>query len=74
MDKMIRFGESSSVQYGLGKYPLENSLSTPGNGRGAQSSAKVLRLVMTPAEGYELLRKLRGDPLTDNVPNIVLTR
>jgi hypothetical protein len=74
MAKVMRFGEGSSVQYGLGEYPLGDSLSIPGNGRGAESKAKVLRLVMTPVEGYELLRKLRSDPLVSDVPIIVLTR
>jgi hypothetical protein len=68
------FGEGSSVQYGLGEYPLEDSLDIPGNGRGAESNVKVLRLVMTPVEGYELLRRLRNDPLISDVPVIVLTR
>ncbi len=74
MGRMTSCGEGSSVQYGLREYPLGDSLDIPGNGRGAQSTAKVLRLVMTPVEGYELLRRLRSDPLTDNVPVIVLTR
>ncbi len=65
---------SEDVQYGLEEYPLEDSSRIPGNGRGAKSTAKVLRLVTTPLEGYELLRKLRSDPQTSNVPVIVLTR
>jgi hypothetical protein len=74
MDRMVHFGESLSAQYGLAEYPLGDSLDVPGNGRGAESRVKVLRLVMTPVQGYELLRKLKGDPLTSDVPVIVLTR
>jgi hypothetical protein len=74
MARVMRFGEGSSVEYGLGEYPLGDSLGVPGNGRGAGSKVKVLRLVMTPVEGCELLRRLKGDPLTSDVPVIVLTR
>ena len=74
MARTMRFDEGSSVQYGLGEYPLGDSLDIPGNGRGAGSKVKVLRLVTTPAKGCELLRKLRNDPLTSGVPIIILTR
>ena len=74
MGRTMRFGEDLRVQYGLGGYPQGDSLDIPGNGRGAKSKVKVLRLVMTPAEGCKLLGKLRSDPLTSNVPIIVLTR
>ena len=74
MGRMARFGEGSSVQHGLGEYPLGDSLDVPGNGQGAESKVKVLRLVMNSVEGCELLRRLRNDPLTSDVPIIVLTR
>jgi len=74
MGRMVRFDESSSVQCGLGEYSLGDSLDIPGNGRGAESRVKVLRLVTTPVEGCELLRKLRSDPSTSDVPIIILTR
>jgi CheY-like chemotaxis protein len=74
MARIMRFDGGSSVQYGLGEYPLGDSLDIPGNGQGAESKVKVLRLVMTPVEGCELLRRLKGDPLTSDVPVIVLTR
>ena len=74
MAKVMRFDEGSSVKYGLGEYPLGDSLDIPGNGRGATSKVKVLRLVTTPVEGCELLRRLRGDPSTSDVPIIILTR
>jgi hypothetical protein len=74
MARTMRFGGGVGVQYGLREYSLGDSLDIPGNGRGAESKVKVLRLVMTPVEGYELLRRLRGDPLTTDVPIIILTR
>ena len=74
MGRTMHFGEDLSVQYGLGEYSLGDSLDIPGNGRGAKSKVKVLRLVTTPVEGCELLRKLRNDPLTSDVPIIILTR
>ena len=74
MGRIMQFGEGSSFEYGLGEYPLGGSLDIPGNGRGAKSNVKVLRLVTTPAEGCKLLGKLRSDPLVSDVPIIVLTR
>ena len=74
MARAMRFSEDTSTQYGLGEYPLEDSLDIPGNGRGLTSKVKVLRLVTTPAEGCKLLGKLRNDPLTNGVPIIILTR
>ncbi len=74
MGRIMQFGEGTSVQYGLGEYPLGDSLDIPGNGRGAKSKVNILRLVATPAEGYKLLGKLRSDPLVSDVPIIVLTR
>ena len=73
MGGTMHFGEDLRVQYGLGEYPLEDSLDIPGNGRGAKSKVKVLRLVTTPVEGCKLLGKLRNDPLVSRVPIIVLT-
>jgi len=70
----MHFGEDLRVQYRSGGYPQGDSLDISGNGRGAKSRAKVLRLVMTPAEGCKLLGKLRSDPLVSGVPIIVLTR
>jgi len=74
MGSTMRFGEDSSVQYGLGEYPSENGLDIPENGRGAKSKVKILRLVTTSVEGCELLRRLRNDPLTSDVPIVILTR
>ena len=74
MGRTMRFGEDSSVQHRLGEYPLGDSLHIPGNGRDAKSQVKVLRLVTTPVEGCELFRRLRDDPLTSDVPIIILTR
>ena len=73
MGRTMRFGEDLRVQYRSGGYPRGDSLDIPGNGRGAKSKVKVLRLVATPVEGYELLRKLKNDPLISDVPIIVLT-
>ena len=73
MGKTMRFDDDLRVQYGLGEYPLADSLGIPGNGRGAKSKVKVLRLVATPTAGCELLRRLRSDPLTSDTPNIILT-
>ncbi len=70
----MHFGEDLRVQYRSGGYPQGDSLDIPGNGRGAKSRVKVLRLVTTPVEGCELLRKLRSDPSTSDVPIIILTR
>jgi hypothetical protein len=74
MGGTMRFGGDSSVQYGSGGYPLGDSLDIPGNGRGAKSKVKILRLVTTPVEGCKLLGKLRDDPLVSGIPIIVLTR
>ena len=74
MGRAMRFGEDLSVQCGLGEYPLGDSLGVPDNGRCAKSKVKVLRLVTTPVEGGELLRRLRNDPLISDVPIIILTR
>ena len=70
----MHFGEDLRVQYRSEGYPQGDNLDIPGNGRGAKSRVKVLRLVMTPAEGGKLLGRLKNDPLTSNVPIIVLTR
>jgi hypothetical protein len=74
MGRTVHLGEDARVQHGLGENPLGGSLYIPGNGRGAESKVKVLRLVTTPVEGCELLRRLRSDPLVSDVPVIVLTR
>ena len=74
MGRTMRFGEGSSIQCGVGEYPLGDSLDIPGDARGVRSKVKVLRLVTTPAKGDELLRRLKGDPLTSDVPIIILTR
>ena len=74
MARVKHFGEDLRVQYGLGGYPQGDSLDVPGNGRGATSKVKVLRMVMTPAEGCKLLGKLKSDPSTSDVPIIILTR
>ena len=74
MEGTMRFGADSSVQYGLEEYPLGDSLDILGNGRGAKSRVKVLRLVTTPAKGCELLRRLRSDPRISDIPVIILTR
>ena len=73
MDRTMPFDEGLSVQYGLEGYPLGDR-DVPENGRGAKSNVKVLRLVMTPTAGCELLRRLRSDPLIKGIPIIILTR
>ena len=74
MARAVQVGDGSSVQYELEEYPLGDTLVISGNGRDTQSKTKILRLVTTPVEGYELLRKLKSDPLVRGVPIIVLTR
>lgn len=74
MSRTMCFGEGSTVRHDLGEYPLGDSLDIPGNGRGAKSKVKVLRLVTTPAEGCKLLGRLRNDPLVSGIPIIILAR
>ena len=74
MGKAMPFDEELNVQYGLEEHPLGDCLDIPGNGQGAKSNGKILRLVMTPTAGGELLRRLRSDPLTSDIPVMILTR
>ena len=74
MARAVQVGEGSSVQYEFEEYPLGDTLVISGNDQGTKSKTKILRLVTTPVEGYELLRKLKSDPLVSSVPIIVLTR
>ena len=74
MDRAMPLDKDSSVQYGLEEYPLGGSLYVPGNGRGVKSKVRILRLVTTPTERYELLRRLRSDPQSSDIPVIILTR
>ena len=74
MARMMRLGEGSSVQYRLEEHSVGDSLDIPGNGQGPKPKVKVLRLVTTPVEGCELLRRLKDDPLSTDVPIIILTR
>ena len=74
MERAMPFDEDLSIQYGLDEYPLGNSLDILGTAQAGQSKVRILRLVTTPLEGCELLRKLRSDPLSSDIPIIVLTR
>ena len=74
MERAMPFDEDVSVQYGLDEYPLEDSLDVLGGARVGQSKVRILRLVTTPVEGCELLRRLRNDPQTSDIPVIILTR
>jgi CheY-like chemotaxis protein len=74
MERAMPFDEDLNVQYGLEEYPLESSLDILGTARVGQSKVRILRLVATPLEGCELLRRLRSDPLSSDIPIIVLTR
>ncbi|MGA9348809.1 MAG: hypothetical protein WBW48_08395 [Anaerolineae bacterium] len=74
MERAVPFDEDTSVQYGLDEYPLEDSLDVLGSARVGQSKVRILRLVTTPVEGCELLRRLRSDPLISDIPIIILTR
>lgn len=73
MERAMPFGKDSSAQYGLDEYPLEDNLDILGSARVGQSKVRILRLVATPVEGYELLRRLRSDPLISDIPIIILT-
>ena len=74
LERTMPFDEDLSVQCGLEELSLGDDLDVPEDGRGAKSKAKILRLVMTPTAGCELLRRLREDPSISDVPVIVLTR
>jgi CheY-like chemotaxis protein len=74
MERAVPFDEDTSVQYGLEEHLLEDSLDILGSARVGQSRVKILRLVATPVEGCELLRRLRNDPQTSDIPVIILTR
>jgi len=63
-----------TAKFGLEALPLECCLDEPGNGRGAKSGMRVLRLMTNPTEGGELLRRLAGDPLTSGIPIVILAR
>ena len=74
MERALPLDEDVSVQYGLEEYLLEDSLGVLGSVRVGQSKVRILRLVATPLEGRELLKKLRNDPQTSDIPVIILTR
>jgi len=73
MQEPICLDEYLIGQYSLEEYIQEDSADIPENGQGSKSQVRILRLVMTPTEGCELLKRLRNDPLVGNVPIIVLT-
>jgi CheY-like chemotaxis protein len=74
MEKITSFNEHLGVQHGLEEYPLEDPLDVLESGRVGGSKGRILRLVMTPTAGGELLRRLRNDPLTSDIPVMILTR
>ena len=74
MERAMPFDEDLNIQYGLEEYPRESSLDILGTAQVGQSRVRILRLVATPSEVCELLRRLRSDPLSSNTPIIVLTR
>jgi len=74
MEKAMYLDGDLSARYDPEVMPLECRLDVPGNGRGAKSGVRVLRLVTTLTEGSELLRRLADDPLTSGIPIIILTR
>ena len=73
MERTMPFDEDSSVQYGLEEYPLGDNLDVLGSAQVGKSKVRILRLVMTPTEGCELLRRLRSDPVISGIPVIILT-
>ena len=73
MGKTMPVEKDSSVQCKLEGYLLADSLDTPGNGRTPKSEVRILRLVMTPTAGCELLRRLRRDHRTGDVPVVIFT-
>jgi CheY-like chemotaxis protein len=73
MERPMPFDEDTSVQYGWEEYPLGDSLGVLGSARVGEPKARVLRLVMTPTGGCELLRRLRSDPQASGIPVIILT-
>ena len=74
MGGTIRLDEGLVFQCELAEYAQGGSVGVAENGQGAKPKVKVLRLVMTPTAGCELLRRLRNDPLVRDVPIVVLTR
>jgi len=73
MERAMHYGADLGVQHRLEEYALPGDVDIPGDGRGAKSKMRVLRLVMTPAMGCELLKRLKSDPLVTATPVIVLT-
>jgi hypothetical protein len=74
MERAMPFDEDLSVQYGLEEYPPGDSLDVLGGAQVGKSRVRILRLVTTPLEGCELLKRLRSDPQTSDIPVMVLTR
>ena len=74
MDRATRLDEDLSVEYGLQEYPLEDCLNILESARVGTSKVRILHLVTTPLEGCELLRRLESDPLSSDIPVIILTR
>ena len=72
MEGAMPFEEDSSEQYGLAGHPVGESPNVPGNGSGPKSEMRILRLVVTPTLGCELLRKLRSNPLANDTPIVIL--
>ncbi len=68
------FDEDLSVQYGVDESALGYGSEVSGDGRGGESDVKVVRVVVTLAEGDELLRRLINDPVLSDIPVVVLVR
>ena len=73
MNRAMPPGADLGVQHGFEKRLLGDGLEIPENGRGAESTVRILSLAATPQQGYKLLRELRSDPQTKNIPVIILT-
>ena len=73
MDRTVRFDEDPTLQYGMSEYLMKEGADVPGTGLGPGPEVRILRLVMTPTVGRELLRRLRSEPLASDTPIVVLT-
>ena len=67
------FDTDLSGQYRVEAHRLGDKLEIVANVQSANPGVKTLRLVTTSLAGYELLKRLKSDPLTRDIPVIILT-